>query len=128
MHLLEGVSATSSALLNAPPPLLSLQSAGAACLRVCCATTPNAWTCGACTLTKRLPLATSSASGERLCCQPLFAVWCCAVSGIAAVTCTPFSPPCQPDACTPLCICRALFERATHLQLPPKKMKFLFKR
>lgn len=23
---------------------------------------------------------------------------------------------------------RALFERATHLQLPPKKMKFLFKR
>jgi rRNA biogenesis protein RRP5 len=24
--------------------------------------------------------------------------------------------------------CSALFERATHLQLPPKKMKFLFKR
>jgi len=24
--------------------------------------------------------------------------------------------------------CRTLFERATHLQLPPKKMKFLFKR
>lgn len=30
-------------------------------------------------------------------------------------------PPC-------FMICRALFERATHLHLPAKKMKFLFKR
>lgn len=29
---------------------------------------------------------------------------------------------------TPPRLCRALFERATHLQLPAKKMKFLFKR
>ena len=31
-------------------------------------------------------------------------------------------PPCPSSPCS------ALFERATHLQLPPKKMKFLFKR
>lgn len=33
-----------------------------------------------------------------------------------------------PTAAATLRACRALFERATHLALPPKKMKFLFKR
>ncbi len=48
-------------------------------------------------------------------------------AALHASACPPLQPslPASPSPCPP---CSALFERATHLQLPPKKMKFLFKR
>ena len=139
-----------------PPPLhyrvMHPQSAGAASLRACCATTPSASTCGACTWTKRWRRATRSAYGAPLLLLLLLLLPAAAAAGPsgdpsslprrppAAAPATPprfvcrarrraIFKPCVPGSPLPLLpLCRALFERATHLQLPPKKMKFLFKR